>query len=304
MILIVGGTGALGSAATRLLLQRGHKVRVLTRDPQKATLKELGAEVVQGDLRDRASLARACAGVASVLAAAHSIMGRGAEASVHVDALGHKWLINVAQDARVEQFVYTSAYGAAPTHPAEFYCIKYELEQYLRHCGLAHTVLRPTAFMESHAHMLIGQPILEKAKVQLFGRGENPRNFVAAQDVAQFAVLALTTPQMAGEIIDIGGPENWTNMEVVRLYERLSGKQAKVSHVPLGVLRVMSAVIRPFHPGLSQVMRTSIWQDSTDQTFDPRLTLRKYTVPPLTKLTDWVEKQVESDLDSVPAVAS
>ena len=304
MFLIVGGTGAMGSAAARLLLQRGHKVRVMTRDPNRAAaLKELGAEVVQGDLRDKDSLARACAGMDGVLAAAHSIFGRGSEASVHVDALGHKWLINVAQEAGVRHFVYTSAFGVSPTHPAQFYRIKREVEQYLQHSGLAHTILRPTAFMESHAHMLIGQPILETGKVQLFGRGENPRNFVAAQDVAQFAVLALTTPQMAGEIIEIGGPENWTNMEVVRLYERLAGKQAKVSHVPLGVLRVMAGVIRPFHPGLSQVMSASIWFDTTDQTFDPRPTSRKYPIP-LTRLESWVEKQVESDLASVPAIAS
>jgi uncharacterized protein YbjT (DUF2867 family) len=304
MILIVGGTGALGSAATRLLLQRGHKVRVMTREPQRAaSLKKLGAEVVHGDLRDKASLARACAGVDGVLAAAHSIFGRGSEASVHVDALGHKWLINVAQEAGANHFVYTSAYGAAPTHSALFFRIKYEVEQYLQHCGLAHTILRPTAFMESHAHMLIGQPILEKGKVSLFGRGENPRNFVAAQDVAQLAVLALTVPQMAGAVVEIGGPENWTNMEVVRLYERLSGRRAKVSHVPLAMLRLMAPVIRPFHPGLSQVMHTSICNDTTDQTFDPRPTLRKYPIT-LTKLKDWVEKQVACELDAVPAVAS
>ena len=303
MFLIVGGTGALGSAATRLLLQRGYKVRVMTREPQRAALEKLGAEVVQGDLRDKTSLARACDGVDGVLAAAHSIMGRGAESSVQVDSLGHKWLINVAQEAGVRHFVYTSAFGVSPTHPAEFYRIKHEVEQYLQHSGLAHTILRPTAFMESHAHMLIGQPILEKGKVQLFGQGENPRNFVAAQDVAQFAAMALTLPQMAGATIDIGGPENWTNMEVVRLYERLAGKRAKVSHVPLGMLRVMAGIVRPFHPGLSQVMKTSIWFDTTDQTFDPRPTLHKYPIP-LTKLESWVEKQVESDLASVPAVAS
>lgn len=303
MILIVGGTGALGSATARLLLQRGQEVRVMTRDPQRATaLKEMGADVVQGDLRDKASLVQACAGVDGVSAAAHSIMGRGAEASSKVDALGHKWLINAAQEAGVKHFVYTSAFGVSSTHPAAFYRIKYEVEQYVQHSGLTHTILRPTAFMDSHAHMLIGQPILETGKVSLFGQGENPRNFVAAQDVAQFAVLALTTPQMAGEIVEIGGPENWTNMEVVRLYERLSGKQAKVSHVPLGLLRVMAGVIRPFHPGLSQVMTSSVWFDTTDQTFDPRPTLRKYPIP-LTQLKDWVEKQVESELVSVPAIA-
>lgn len=304
MILIVGGTGALGSAAARLLLQRGRKVRIMTRDPQKAEgLKKLGADIVQGDLCDKASLAGACDNVEAVLAAAHSIMGRGAAASSNVDSLGHKWLINAAKEAGVRQFVYTSAFGAAPTHPAQFYRIKHEVEQYLQHSSLAYTILRPTAFIDSHAHMLIGQPILEKGKVSLFGAGENPRNFVAAHDVAQFALLALNMPQMAGKVIEVGGPENWTNMEVVRLYERLAGRQAKVAHVPLGALRVMAPVVRPFHPGLSQVMTSSIWFETTDQTFDPRPTLQKYPIP-LTRLTDWVEKQVVGELSKVPNFAS
>ncbi len=82
MILIVGGTGSLGNATARRLLGKRRSVRVMTRTPEKATdLQKLGAEVVQGDLLDKASLARACRGVEKVLASAHSILGRGREAS-------------------------------------------------------------------------------------------------------------------------------------------------------------------------------------------------------------------------------
>ena len=67
MILIVGGTGALGSATARRLLAKGTAVRVMTRTPEKAAeLQKLGAEVVQGDLLDKASLAQACRGVEKV----------------------------------------------------------------------------------------------------------------------------------------------------------------------------------------------------------------------------------------------
>ena len=81
--------------------------------------------------------------------------------------------------------------------------------------------------MESHAEALIGQPILAKGKVSLFGKGENPRNFVADDDVAKFAVMALEDAHLSGQVIDIGGPENLTNMQVVRLYEELSGKPSQ-----------------------------------------------------------------------------
>jgi uncharacterized protein YbjT (DUF2867 family) len=147
--------------------------------------------------------------------------------------------------------------------------------------------------MEWHAHIFIGQPILEQGRVTLFGRGENPRNFVAGDDAARFAVIALTDPQAAGQIIDIGGPENWTNMEVVALYEKLAGRLAKVRHVPLGVLRVMSALLRPFHPGLSQAMRFSTWTDSEDMTFDPSEMLQQYPLE-LTGLEAWVRARVQS----------
>lgn len=290
-ILIVGGTGALGSEAAKLLVAKDWDVRVMTRQPQSEkakALQALGVEVVPGDLRDATSLTHACLGMDAVLAAAHSIFGRGSEASKYVDLAGHIALIDIAQRAGVKHFVYTSAYDAAADHPSLFFRIKDEVSRYLQRSGLSYTILQPTAFMESHAHMMIGQPILEKGKVTLFGKGENPRNFVAAADVARFVLIAFEDGRAAGDTIVVGGPEEWTNMQVVDMYARLAGRQAQVSHIPLGVLRVMSAVLRPFHPGLSQVMQTSIWHDITDQSCDMRHTLSKYPIE-MTWLEDWVQ---------------
>ncbi|KAA3659095.1 MAG: hypothetical protein DWQ04_23265 [Chloroflexi bacterium] len=91
-------------------------------------------------------------------------------------------------------------------------------------------------------------------------------------------------------------------MQVVHLYEKLIGRKAKVSHVPLGVLKVMSVLLRPFHPGLSQIMKSSILFDTTDQTFDMSKTLQTYSVT-LTKLEDWVREQVPSEPVSQPRMA-
>ncbi|MFN8487274.1 MAG: SDR family oxidoreductase [Caldilineaceae bacterium] len=292
-ILIVGATGYEGNAAARKLLGMGHRVRAMTRTPAKAeALRQLGAEVIQGDLRDAASLRQACAGVDKVLAAAHSLLGRGAEASHYVDDLGHKQLIDVAKTAGVQHFVYTSVHGARPDEAVPFNRTKYAIEQYLAASGLSYTILRPTAFMEWHVHTFIGQPILEKGKVTLFGQGDNPRNFVAAEDVAAFAVLGLTDPKAAGQIIEIGGPENWTNNQIVALYETLAGRPAKVTRMPLTVLRVMGPLLKPFHPGLSQAMALSIMEETTDVTFDPKATLKQFPVE-LTRLEAWVRGRVQ-----------
>jgi uncharacterized protein YbjT (DUF2867 family) len=77
-VLVVGATGALGRPAAQRLRAQGIGVRALSRHPEQATdLATLGAEVVQGDLTDRASLERACAGAQRVLACAHGLLGRG-----------------------------------------------------------------------------------------------------------------------------------------------------------------------------------------------------------------------------------
>ena len=295
MILIVGGTGSLGRATANRLLAKGEPTRIMTRSPEKAgDLKQAGAEIVQGDLLDKASLFKACRGVNKVMASAHSILGRGREASKYVDLQGHIDLIEAAKNAGVEHFVYASAYVFGPDFElVPFFQCKQKVEHHLQASGLSYTILRPTAFIESHAHYLIGRSILSSGKVALFGKGERVRNFVAADDVAKFAVLALTEEKLNGRIVDIGGPTNCTNMDVVRLYEKAAGQNAKVRRVPAGALRVMYQLMRPLHPGLSQIMQFSLYNDLKDWPFDPQSLLDAYPVQ-LTSLEDWMVNHIGS----------
>jgi len=294
MILIVTGNSNLGSAVARRLLADGYPVRALVRSPEKGeTLRALGAEIVIGDLREPASLSRACQGAEQVVAAAHSMLGRGRDASKFVDLQGHKDLIDVAVAAGVQHFVYTSIYPCSGFDCVPFFRMKQQVEGYLQASDLPHTIVRPTAFMESHAEQFIGKPILETGKVSLFGRGDNPRNFVAAEDVAQVIVMALADPALRGGVVDVGGPENLANMDVVRLYERLAGRPARVSHVPLPALQILYRLLRPFHPGISGIMQASILIDTADQTFDPGATLARFSVE-LTRLEDLVQGRVVS----------
>jgi uncharacterized protein YbjT (DUF2867 family) len=292
-ILVVGGSGTLGSLVAARLLTQGHSVRVMTREPSKAArLRAAGAEVVQGDLLNRESLASACAGADVLVAAAHSILGRGRNASVHVDGTAHRLLIDVAKERRLRHVVYTSAYSPSATYRSvPFFRIKHEVERHLEKSGLSYTILRPTAFMDFHAHVLIGHPILTTGKVSIFGRGEQPRNFVAAEDVARMVVRAIHDSTLAGETIDIGGPEDLTSMDVVRVYERAAGRHANVTHVPLAVARVMSSLARPVHPGLSQVLRMAILAETVAQRFDATSLLARFPLQ-LTRLEDWVSRRV------------
>src|SRR5512133_3719008 len=108
-VLVVGATGFMGRAAVRQLLDAGMRVRAMTRTPEKAAdLQKMGAEIVQGDLIDPPSLARACKGMYAVISAAHGLLGEGKYNSAAVDFTGQRDLIDAAKAAGVEHFVFTS----------------------------------------------------------------------------------------------------------------------------------------------------------------------------------------------------
>jgi NADH dehydrogenase len=291
MILIVGASGKLGHEVARRALHAGRPVRALSRQPEErlVQLKAAGAEVVAGDLRDPDSLRRACVGVSHVVASAHSIFGRGTERSALVDDQGHCDLIDAAKAAGVAHFCYVSAYGASADHPSAFLRIKYAVEQVLQGSGLPYTIVRPTAFLQTHAYQMLGQPILEQGKATIFGKGTGRRNFVAVEDVASLIEAVWDDPQAVDQIIEIGGPaaNSLTNNEVAAMFEQVAGRRAKISHVPRAVLRVMSPVLWPFHPGLSQLMAFALYDDIHDTTYDAAPLLRRYPLQ-LTRLEDWI----------------
>lgn len=293
MILVVGSTGVLGRAIVTRLRADGQPVRAMARTPGKAAdLAQKGAKVVQGDLVDAASLARACQGVTHVVAAAHAMIGSGRNRSEAVDDAGHRALVDAAREAGVTHLVYTSALGASPQHPLDFFRTKYEVEQYVKASGLSYTIVRPSAFMEWHAHAFNGKGIVERGKTLLLGSGTKRRNFVAATDVAALVAQALTDPSMRGQTIEIGGPQDFTDNEVAALYGRVLGITPKVTHVPPAVLRACSAVLRPLAPGFSRVMRLAgLPDDAYDGTFDPSMTLLKYPMR-LTTLEEFVRERV------------
>lgn len=287
MILIVGATGTLGGHVACQLLDQGHSVRAMTRDPVRASaLAAAGAEVVAGDLRDMVSLRAATRGVRAVVSASHSMLGAGKNSSALVDDKGQHALIDAAREAGVTHFIFTSVLGAAASHPVDFWRTKARIERYLLGSGLPCTIIRPSAFMEMHADELIGKGVMTGKRVVLFGSGDNPRNFVAAADVARLIVLALEDVRLHGTTIEIGGPENFSSKQVLATFEKVAGTKARVVHVPLVLLRLMSVVMQPFHSGVGRILRSTIVGETTDQRFDAAPLLARFPII-LTRLEDY-----------------
>jgi uncharacterized protein YbjT (DUF2867 family) len=268
-ILVIGGTGTLGQTLVSQLLNIGNFVRVLSRNPLKAAyLRDSGAEIVVGDLLDKDSLLKACHGMDVVISAAHSMLGRGRYTSERIDVAGQKALIDAAKAEGVPYFIFLSVIGAAPDHASDFWRNKWQIEQYLKQSGLTYNIIRASAFMEMHIHEMLGKSILAKGKVTIFGKGENPTNFVSVKDVARLILHCLEHPEHHNQTFEIGGLDNLSRLDIVALYAQKLGKPIKITHVPNGVLRFMSKVIRPFHPGISRVMFLADLFDRTEQRFD------------------------------------
>jgi len=260
----------------------------MTREPARASaLRAAGAEVVQGDLRDPGSLRAAIRGAGAVVSASHAMLGAGKNSSARVDDEGQRALIDAAKDAGVGHFVLASVLGASATHPVDFWRTKERIERYLIAGGLPYTIIRPSAFMEVHAYDLIGKAVLAGKPVILFGPGTNPKNFVAAADVARLIVLALEDQRLRDATMEIGGPENLTSRQVVGVFERMTGKPARVVHLPLPVLRAAWQLMRPLHQGVSRILQATLVGETTDQRFDPAPLLGRVPLT-LTRLEDWV----------------
>ena len=299
MILIAGASGRLGGLVARRLLAGGLAVRAMSRTPASlAELQRLGAEPVAGDLRDAASLSAACLGIDTVFVATHAFNGSGANSSRAVDSMGARSLIDAARAAGARHFVFTSAQGADPHSPVDMFRYKYDTEQYLRASDMGYTILRPAAYMETWAHAL-GDSIVKSGRAMVFGRGDNPINFVSAEDVARFAVFALTDPGARGRVIEIAGPENITETTFVRKIQQITGRPGKIQHIPLPMMRLLGVVMQPFNPMFSRQSRAGVLMDTQDMTYDSTEALR--LLPMRLKRLDEV---IRSEFGSPAAISS
>ena len=202
MVAIAGGTGRLGSLLTRRLSERGLEVRVITRDAARAAhLRDLPIQIAIADVRDRAGIRSALQGATIAVSAVHGFAGPGRVSPESIDRDGNANLIDSATDLGVD-VILMSVVGAAADHPMALFRAKHAAEQHLIASGARWTIVRATAFLE------LWDEIMTKPIV--FGRGENPINFVSVSDVAASAERAVNDPQLRGRVLEIAGPRNLT----------------------------------------------------------------------------------------------
>jgi len=263
VILVAGGTGNLGSRLVQRLLARGQSVRVLTRDASRVTLQ--GAErleVVEGDVREPASLARAMRGVNTVVSAVHGFVGSGGVTPASVDRDGNAHLIEAAEVGHAS-FVLVSVVGAAPDSAMELARMKHAAEQRLRASSVPWTIVRATAFLETWT-ALLEQTARSSGRPLVFGSGDNPINFVSVDDVAALVERVVVDPSTRDQVVEIGGPQNVSLNQLAADVQKAAGRNQAPRHVPRAMLHVMALALRPLRPDLARQARAALVMDSAD----------------------------------------
>ncbi len=233
-VLVAGATGFLGSEICRQLLEKNIKVKGLVRatsDANKVTqLKELGVEIVEGDLKDKPSLENALHGVSAIISTVSSTLSRQEGDSIQtVDDEGQNNLIDAAVSADISQFVYVSFCAMPGQFPLQ--TAKRKVEKHLAESGLSYTILQPTYFMEVWLSPALGFDY-PNTKATIYGEGKSKVSWIAIKDVASFAIASLNNAAAKNKIIKLGGPEALSPLQTVDIFEASHGKKFEIQFVP------------------------------------------------------------------------
>jgi uncharacterized protein YbjT (DUF2867 family) len=190
-IVVMGATGRFGGLV-EILLDRGHRVRALTRDPRSAPasrLRALGAEIALGDFDDPGTIARAGRGADALFAG-----GTAHRAGPDGELRHGRNVAGAAAEADVRQFVYVSGDGASADSPLPLFRTKFAVEHHIASLGIPHTILAPVYLMENLFNPW-NIPALRVGVLPSPVDVARPLQQVGLRDVLSLAALAIESPQ-------------------------------------------------------------------------------------------------------------
>jgi len=201
-------------------------------------------------------------GVTVAVSAMHGFPGNRQDNPTTVDREGNIHLTNAAAQAGAD-LVMMSIVGASPTHPMELFRMKSAAEEHARHTGLPLTVIRCSAYLELWVSIL-QQTAQRSGRPVVFGRGQNPINFVSVTDVAAIVDRAVSDRSARGQTVQVTGPENLTMNELATVVQSAAGRSTPARHVPRTALRLGAATTAWVNPTMSRQLAAALWMDTID----------------------------------------
>ncbi len=260
MILVVGGTGRLGSLVANRLSAQGREVCVLSRGltPPVVPLDER-VERVLGDVRDPNRMQELVAGAEVVVLAMQGFVGAGRVSPRSVDGQGSRNVISAAEQASADVVLVSLAVASA-TSPMELARVKYAVEEHLRASRCPWTVVRSDVFAQTWIDIL-EQTAAKSHRPLVFGDADNPFGWIDVHEVAALVEHAVLEPSLRGRVLEISGPEKLTLEQLATLVMEQHGWPGRPRRIPRAALRLMGTLAMPIRSGFARQARASLAMD-------------------------------------------
>jgi uncharacterized protein YbjT (DUF2867 family) len=284
MILVTGGTGFIGKALTRQLVESGNEVRMLIRPSLKSPNLPRGVSVhaaVSG-LRDERNLRVSLVGVDTIYHLA-SAEWKGVRGSLlAVDIQGTQTLCRAAIQAGVKRIVFVSHLGADRASAYPLLKAKAIAEEYIRRSGLEYTIIRSGIVFGKGDHFTTGLARLAKKIPFVFlvpGDGLNLLQPLWVEDLVTCLIWALDLPDVTNQTVSIGGPEFLRFDQVLTMVLEKCKLNRKMVHIAPAYLHYLTIVLETLLPGLPT---TSYWLDylATNRTSSLDTITRLFSILP------------------------
>jgi uncharacterized protein YbjT (DUF2867 family) len=260
MLLLTGATGLVGSALLGRLLGEGERVRCLVRDPRRLGTQRVRVQIALGDLTNPPSFRNALRGVHTVVHLAASIRDQPRGSIEELNGIATWRMVEAAQRAGVQRFVFFSVLGASTHHRARFFRAKALAEQAVRESDMRSTVIAPSIiYTPGDPWLTLLERLALLPVVPVSGRGRALYQPIWAEDVADCVMGALNgranaeRPELRDhadvERLELAGPETLSYNDIVRLVLRSLGRRRPLLHVPTPAvsraLRLLEAATGP-----------------------------------------------------------
>jgi uncharacterized protein YbjT (DUF2867 family) len=261
MLLLTGATGVVGSALLRRLVGEGQQVRCLVRDPRRLGAQRVRVQIALGDLTDPPSFRNALRGVRTVVHLAASIRDQPQGSIEELNGIATWRMVESAERAGVERFVFFSALDASTHHRARFFRAKALAEQAVEEAALESIVFAPSiVYAPGDPWLSLLERLALLPLMPVSGRGRAQYQPIWAEDVADCVMAALRSPSPVGATsgngagaantrFELAGPETLSHNDLVRIVLRSLGRSRPLVHVPTPIvsrsLRLVERVSGP-----------------------------------------------------------
>jgi uncharacterized protein YbjT (DUF2867 family) len=239
-VLVTGGTGFIGQRLVRELLERGHEVTALSRNPDETEFPS-EVEKAMGDVTAYASIEGAFSGqdaVVNLVALSPMFKPPRGRSHMSVHFGGTRNVVRAAEEHDVGKIVQMSALGADPTGATEYIRAKGRAEKLVRESDCRWTIFRPSVvFGEGSEFLSFTKKLAPPYLAPLPGGGETRFQPIWVGDLAPMLADGIEESR-DGDTYEIGGPEVLTLAEVAKLVRRAEGQSVTVLPVPMELAEV------------------------------------------------------------------